>query len=80
MKNFNRNILVLLKSETLSEKAIEQEVENIHDILLITESTESFCIAHELVNRNSITSKRNIILRETQQFYLRPFRFLINKN
>jgi hypothetical protein len=80
MKNTERNILVLLKDEFLSEQAIEQQVEYLNEILLETESFEQFCKAHELVDRNRITSKKEKILKESRHFYLRPFRFLINKN
>jgi len=76
----NRNLLVLLKDEFMSEQAIEQEVDCINAILMMTESSEQFCIAHELVNRNRITSNQIKILRESHYARLRPFRFLINKN
>jgi hypothetical protein len=64
----------------MSERAIEQQVENINCILFMAESTEKFCTAHELVNRNRITSRPDKILKETRYPRLRPFRFLINKN
>jgi hypothetical protein len=80
MKNPNRNLIVLLKGEFISEQAIEQEVEHLHGLLFSIESPEQFCRAHELVDRNRITSKKFRILRETRYSQLRPFRFLINKN
>ena len=55
MKMPNRDLLVLLKSEFMSPKAIELEVECLNDMLRCTESDEQFCIAHELVDRNRIT-------------------------
>ena len=64
----------------MSEKAIEQQVESINSILFIAESADQFCIAHELVDRNRITSNRNTILKEANYRNLRAFRFLINKN
>lgn len=76
----NRNLLVVLKGEFMSRSAIEQQVENINCILFMVESTEKFCTAHELVNRNHITSNSKKILREAHYTRLRPFRFLINKN
>ena len=80
MNTPRRDILVLLKNEFMSEQAIEQEVECLNEILQQTESSENFCTAHELVNRNRITSQPNKILNAVRFAELRPFRFLINKN
>ena len=80
MKDRQRDLLVLLRNEFMSEQAIEQEVENLNSILLEVESTESFCISHELVTRHRITSRKNRIIRATQQIVLPSFYFLLNKN
>jgi hypothetical protein len=80
MKMPNRDLLVLLKSEFMSQKAIEKEVEYINDMLRKTESDEQFCKAHELVDRNRITSHSKRILKAIRYTELKPFRFLINKN
>jgi hypothetical protein len=80
MKIPNRNLLMLLKNQFMSDQAIEHEVECLNEILLKTESPEYFCIAHELVNRNRVTSKPQKILRAIRFAELKPFRFLINKN
>ena len=80
MKMPNRDLLVLLKSEFMSKKAIEQEVENLNDMLRVKESDDQFCIAHELVNRNHITSNPRTILKAIRYSELKQFRFLINKN
>jgi hypothetical protein len=80
MKMPNRDLLVLLKNEFMSQQAIEQEVECLNHLLLIAESSEQFCRAHELVDRNKITSKSKKILAAIRYTELKPFRFLINKN
>ena len=80
MGNPNRNLLVLLRNQFMSRQAIEQEVESINVILLQTESLQQFCIAHELVDRNRITSKSKKILMTIRISELKPFRFLICKN
>lgn len=80
MKMPNRDLLVLLKSEFMSQKAIELEVEYLNDMLRCTESDEQFCIAHELVDRNHITSKPKKLLKAIRYTELKQFRFLINKN
>lgn len=80
MNTPRRDILVVVKNQFLSERAIEQEVACLHEILRFAESHEQFCIAHELVDRNRITQRVKKILRESKYYRLRPFRFLINKN
>ncbi len=71
---------MLLKNEFMTERAIEQEVECLNEILLKIESPENFCIAHELVNRNIITQSSSKIIKAIRLAELKPFRFLINKN
>ncbi len=80
MESKNRDLLVLLKNQFMTEQAIEQEVECLNEILYKTESNDIFCTAHELVIRNRITQKNEKILKAIQHTELRPFRFLINKN
>ena len=80
MKNPGRNLLMLLKNQFMSQQAIEHEVECLNEILFETESPEHFYIAHELVDRNRITSRPDKILNAVRYPELKPFRFLINKN
>ena len=80
MKMPTRDLLVLLKNEFMSQRALDHEVECLNDILRTAESDEQFCVAHELVNRNRITDKPKRILKAIRYSELRPFRFLINKN
>ena len=80
MKTPSRDILVLLKNEFANEQAIEHEVKRINHILVRAESPEQFCIAHELVTRQRITSKPARILKAIRFAELKPFYFLINKN
>ena len=80
MKMPNRDLLVLLKNEFMSQSAIDHEVECLNDILRIAESEDQFCQAHELVDRNRITRRPRKILKAIRFSELKPFRFLINKN
>lgn len=80
MKMPTRDLLVLLKNEFMSQRALDHEVECLNDILRTAESDEQFCVAHELVNRNRITVKPKKILRAIRYSELKAFRFLINKN
>jgi len=80
MKTPNRDLLMLLKNEFASEKAIEYEVKRINHILVQAESPEQFCVAHELVTRHRITSNSARILKAIRFAELKAFQFLINKN
>ncbi len=80
MKNYNRDLLLLYKTEVYSEDLLQHEVECLHKILLQVERNDVFCLAHELVTRSTITSKAKAILKAVRKSTLRPFNFLINKN
>ena len=80
MSSPKRDILVVVKNQFISDEAIEQEMEYLHSLLRETESPEQFCIAHELVDRNRITQKKEKILKASREDRMRPFRFFINKN
>ena len=81
LKNeLNRDLLVLLKKQFLTEQAFELEVDKLNTILIRTEIPDKFCNAHELVCRNRITQKPKKILKACRHFHLPPFNFLINKN
>jgi hypothetical protein len=76
MNNHSHSLVVFFHHGFL----IEREEERLYKIVLETESPEQFCIAHELLDRNRITSNKKKIIKESRLVELRPFRFLINKN
>ena len=80
MKNYDKDLLVLYKADVYNEDLLQREVENLHQILLTVERSDVFCLAHELVTRNKITSRIKAILKATRTIRLKPFQFLINKN
>jgi hypothetical protein len=80
MLNPQRDLLVLIKNKFMNERIIEREVECLNGILQYAELPQQFCIAHELVDRNRITSKPHKILNVIRYTELQSFRFLINKN
>ncbi|MBI5858128.1 MAG: hypothetical protein HZB42_10840 [Sphingobacteriales bacterium] len=76
MLSSNQNLLMLFNRKTISEG----ELNSLNGMLLSADNPEQFCTAHELVNRNRITSSKEKIVKESRRLLLRPFRFLINKN
>lgn len=80
MGHHNRELLLLLRTTSLSDEALEKHMECLHSVLMQVESSTVFTTTHELVARNRITSKKSKILAATASPFLKPFYFLINKN
>ena len=82
MKSPNRDLLVLLKDEYMSEQSIEQEVELLNEMLFHVESMDNFCKAHEVfdLNRYKVYTKSKQIIQVIRQREIRPFQFVCNKN
>jgi len=81
MDKFNRDLLVLFKEES-NPKAIELEVELLHELLFCVEKIENQITTHEVinVNRYKISSSKKLISETLNQKKLKPFVFLYNKN
>ncbi len=80
MTNRNRDLLLLMKTHSVSDEAFEKHVEALHKVLLRVESADAFCAAHELATRTRITRKKVRLLRAIATAELKPFYFLIAKN
>jgi hypothetical protein len=80
MKNYNRDLLLLYRTEVFDEDLLQHEVECLHQLLRGVENNDTFCQAHELVKRSKITSKTKAILNAASHPTLKAFYFLINKN
>ncbi len=82
MKTGNRDLLVLMKDNALSEAAMEHEVEILNNILYNVESLHSFCIANEVidVNKYKIIKKPHQIQQAIRERSHKPFVFICNKN
>lgn len=80
MAKANRDIILLIKDEDIQRHNIDMEVRVLHEMIAAIETVDSFCNAHELVNRNAITRKKNKIIDAISEDRLKPFQFLINKN
>jgi len=76
----DRDLLVLIKNEFMSQQAIDHEVQQLNNILRQTELPHQFCNTHELVQRNKITQKSHRLLLAFRSPLLKPFWFLIGMN
>ena len=82
MKSPNRDLLVLLKDEYMSEHAIEKEVERLNAMLFDVESFENIAQSHELIDLNKyrIFPQKNKVLQVLREKESKPFVFLFNMN
>lgn len=82
MNNPNRDLLVLFNHEVMTQKAIEHEVEQLHQLLYTIEGIDNLIVAHEILDLNKYRIINNTIqLRKLiRQRELKPFVFLNCKN
>lgn len=82
MPRTNRDLLVLLKQEVMTEKAMEQQVLFLHDLLFMVEKSNWVAAAHEVININKskISSKSVVVKKALKEQTLKPFIFLNNLN
>ena len=82
MKNSNRDLLVLIKDDTLSEQAIERQVKWLNNMLIEVERSEQCYQAYEIVDINNSKRSRNAfkirtMIRAKDE---KPFLFLTSLN
>ncbi len=82
MNNSNRDLLVLFNHDLMTPKAIEQEVEMLHEMLYEVECLPNVITAHEVidVNRYKIIAEFKPLQQIFRQKELQPFVFLNCKN
>lgn len=82
MKNSNRDLLVLIKDDTLSEQAIERQVKWLNDMLIEVERSEQCYQAYEIVDINNSKRSRNAFKIRTMMRAKdeKPFLFLTSLN
>lgn len=82
MKTPNRDLLVLVKDDHLNEEAIEFELEQLNQLLMVFETVENLCGAHEVfdLNRYRIVRRSQSIKEVISRKELKPFIFIFNKN
>ena len=82
MKATNRDLLVLVKDESMNQYQIELELEKINSLLFQLETFDSFCTAHEVfdIKKHKIVDNRKKIMQVIHQPELKAFQFVCNKN
>ncbi len=82
MKSPNRDLLVLLKDDSMSENAIEKEVERLNALLFTVERGDHSWNAYELIDLNKFKvqhDKKSLVMALRQKDF-KPFQFLSNLN
>ncbi|MFN8251069.1 MAG: hypothetical protein U0V75_04240 [Ferruginibacter sp.] len=82
MNNSNRDLLVLFNHDLMTPKAIEQEVEMLHELLYEVECLNNVIAAHEAIdiNRYRIIAETKPLKTIFRQKELQAFVFLNCKN
>ncbi len=82
MNNSNRDLLVLFNQELMTPKAIEHEVEILHEMLYTVECLDNVITAHEVidVSKRKVYNTPNLLQSVFRQRQLKPFVFLNCKN
>lgn len=82
MKTTNRDLLVLVKGESMDQNQIELELEKLNSLLFQLETVDSFCTAHEIfdIKKHKVVDKRKKVVQMIHQPSLKPFQFICNKN
>lgn len=78
MNRPNRDLLVLFKGKSMSDQAIEREVDQLNKMLFTVESPDNLCVCCEVLDMNKrkiMRAKRQVdpILREKNR---KPFVFI----
>lgn len=82
MNNPNRDLLVLFNHEVMTQKAIEHEVEQLHQLLYTIEGIDNIIVSHEILDLNKYRIINNTaqLRKLIRQRELKPFVFLNCKN
>ena len=82
MNNINRDLLVMFNQELMSPKAIEHQVEMLHELLFDVERTENIAAVHEVIDLNNykIYIKHPSVKSTIKEQELKPFVFLNCRN
>ncbi len=80
MNNYPRDIILVINDNAVHLVPDNNTLKGLNDIIACVDNADGFCRAHELVNRNRITSRKSKIMEAANAACLKPFRFLINKN
>ena len=82
MKNANRDLLVLVRDGYADQDAIQNELQQLNRMLIRFETTENFCIAHEVfdVNKYRVITRLSRLKKFVERDEIKPFVFVFNKN
>jgi len=82
MNTRERDLLVLVKDEFVSEQFMEQELEQLNEMLFHYETIDKFCMVHEMfdIDKYKTIDKLQLMKLLMRKKELKPFQFICNKN
>lgn len=82
MNHHNRDLLVLLNQERMTQQALEHEVCKLHELLYRVERTDNLAIAFELIdlNKSKVVTRHHVIRDHIRYRRNKNFVFLFNRN
>ncbi|NDC77775.1 MAG: hypothetical protein EBZ67_07885 [Chitinophagia bacterium] len=82
MKRPNRDLLVLVKKRSMTDEAIEREVELINRLLFAVETIDNLCVCCECIDldKRRISHTRKQIVQSLREKPSKPFVFVLNLN
>jgi len=78
----NRDLLVLTKKDSMNQAELEHEIELLNGLFYLVESSNSVCLANEVIdiNRYRIIRKLRTVRKILDEPIMKPFVFISNKN
>ncbi len=82
MKRPNRDLLVMVRNRSMSDEAIEREVELLNRLLFSVETIDNLCTCCECIDldRRRISHTRKHIVEKLRDKPSKPFVFVLNLN
>jgi hypothetical protein len=82
MKRPNRDLLVLVKKRSMTDEAIEREVDLINRLLFMVETIDNLCVCCECIDldKRRISHTRKHIVESLREKPSKPFVFVLNLN
>lgn len=82
MPSMNRDLLVLKRTDHLTEDELNSQLDLLKNVLEPMETWDVFCTVNEVIdiNKHRIYRKAHVIRKEVTDNWKKPFLFVYNKN
>jgi len=82
MINGSRDLLVVSKFESLTDKELDRQLVHLNQILFSIESMNTYAVVNEVLdlNKYKVITKPHLVAQAIRQGTNKPFVFIYNKN